>query len=266
MTGTAVEKTAAAEVLGVAIAPLTMAGALDAVDAAIAGRRRLRIGVVNAAKLVNMRRDPLLRADVVSSDLVLADGMSVVWASRLLGRGLPERVAGIDLMTGILERGRKLGYRLYLLGATAEVLEEATANICSRFPGIQVVGRQHGYFSAAEEPEIAARISAARPDVLLVAMSSPRKEHFMARWGSELEVTVLHGVGGSFDVLAGRVRRAPALWQRLGLEWLYRVVQEPRRLWRRYLVTNTVFLCQVTKALVVQLGRRRHRSADTARV
>jgi len=260
------EDQAPVEMLDVPIAAATMDRALNSVEGAIREQRRLRIGVVNAAKLVNMRRDPVLRQDVLSSDLILADGQSVVWASRLLGRGLPERVAGIDLMVGILERGRKFGYRVYLLGAKPDVLAEAAARICREYPGIHIVGQQHGYFAEEEEPEVAARITAARPDALFVAMSSPRKEHFMARWGAQLEVPVVHGVGGSFDVLAGRVKRAPARWQRFGFEWLYRVVQEPRRLWRRYLVTNTIFLGLVLTAVVVQMGRRRHRIARSTPV
>jgi SAM-dependent methyltransferase len=106
---------------------------------------------------------------------------------------------------------------------------------------VVLAGRHHGYFPPEEEPAIARAIQAARPDILLVGMTSPRKERFLARWGSDLDIPVCHGVGGSFDVLAGKVRRAPRAWQRAGLEWLYRVLQEPRRLWRRYLVTNTLF-------------------------
>lgn len=231
------------ELLDVPIARATMADALDCVDRAVHEQQRLRIGVVNAAKLVNMRSDPLLREDVLSSDLVLADGMSVVWASRLLlGRGLPERVTGIDLMLGVLERGRTRGYRVYLLGAKPEVLAEASRRICTQFPGILIVGQQHGYFSHDAERAIASHISDAGADVLFVAMNSPRKERFMARWADHLGVPVIHGVGGSFDVLAGRVRRAPLLWRQLGLEWLYRLAQEPRRLWRRYSVTNSIFI------------------------
>jgi N-acetylglucosaminyldiphosphoundecaprenol N-acetyl-beta-D-mannosaminyltransferase len=218
-----------------------MEDVLAQVDEAIARRRRLRIGVVNAAKLVNMRRDAALRQDVLSSDLILADGMSVVWASRLLRRPLPERVTGIDLMLGMLRRGAAMGHHVYCLGATQEVLDRVAARIATDYPGLVMAGRHHGYFGPDEEPTVAAAISNARADILLVAMTSPRKEHFMARWGDQLGVPVCHGVGGSFDILAGKVRRAPERWQRLGLEWLYRVGQEPRRLWRRYLVTNTIF-------------------------
>jgi N-acetylglucosaminyldiphosphoundecaprenol N-acetyl-beta-D-mannosaminyltransferase len=201
--------------------------------------------VVNAAKIVNMRRDAELRRAVLASDLILADGASVVAASRLLRRPLPARVAGIDLMMAILQRGSARGYRVFMLGASAEVVEAARRNIHVMYPCVQVVGQHHGYFDDRDEPALADLIRASRADVLFVAMPSPRKERFLARWGPTLGVPVCHGVGGSFDVLAGRVKRAPRAWQRLGLEWLYRLKQEPRRLWKRYLVTNSAFMLLV---------------------
>jgi N-acetylglucosaminyldiphosphoundecaprenol N-acetyl-beta-D-mannosaminyltransferase len=244
------------DLFGVPIAALTMREALAEVDAAVVERRRLQIGVVNAAKLVNMRRSSALRDDVLSSDLVLADGAAVVWASRLLGRSLPERVAGIDLMTGMLEHGNERGYRVYFLGAKPDVLQRAVDRIRREYPGVVIAGMHHGYFNAREEDQVASDIALATPDILLVAMTSPRKEQFLARWTSQLEVPVCHGVGGSFDVVAGLVQRAPELWQRMGLEWLYRVKQEPRRLWKRYLVTNVAFMWMVLTAVLLRPFRR----------
>jgi len=229
----------------VPIAAITMSEAVDLVQSAIAARESLQIGVVNAAKLVNMRRDPDLRADVLACDMVLADGMAVVWASRVLGCELPERVAGIDLMFGMLKRGSMHGHRIFCLGATQEVLDRALAVFGRDYPGVVIAGSHHGYFSQQEEAGVAAEIAASKADILIVAMTSPRKEQFIARWGGSLGVTVCHGVGGSLDVVAGKVQRAPEAWQRLGLEWLYRVKQEPRRLWRRYFVTNTMFVSLV---------------------
>jgi N-acetylglucosaminyldiphosphoundecaprenol N-acetyl-beta-D-mannosaminyltransferase len=231
--------------LGITICSLTMDEVLALIDRAISDRSRLQIGVVNAAKIVNMRRDEVLRNDVLSSDIIVPDGTSVVWASRILGRPLPERVAGIDLMMGMLRHGNEHRYRIYCLGATDEVLEKATARIAADYPGVELVGQHNGYFTAEEEPAIADEIIAAKPDILLVGMSSPKKEKFLSRWSEKLDVPVCHGVGGSFDVMAGKVQRAPERWQRLGLEWLFRVKQEPRRLWKRYLVTNTLFLTMV---------------------
>jgi N-acetylglucosaminyldiphosphoundecaprenol N-acetyl-beta-D-mannosaminyltransferase len=244
------------EILGVPIDALTMAEVLDRVDKAIGSRDPLQIGMVNAAKLVNMRRDPALRADVLSCNLILADGVPVVWASRLLGRPLPERVAGIDLMLGMLGRASQNQYRVYCLGATEGVLAAAVARITTDYRHVRLVGRHHGHFTSQEEPGLVAAIADAKPDILLVGMSSPKKERFLTRWNDQLGVPVCHGVGGSFDVLAGMVRRAPPAWQRLGLEWLYRVKQEPRRLWRRYLITNSVFCALVVWALIREVPVR----------
>lgn len=248
----------ARDILGVPVHPLRMDEMLERVHRAVVTRERLHIGVVNAAKVVNMRRDGRLRDAVLSADVIVADGIAVVWAGRLLGQPVPERVAGIDLMLGILERGSEAGYRVYCLGATEAVLQETVKRMRRDYPGVRYVGSHHGYFSAVEEAAVARQIADARPDVLFVAMTSPKKEQFLARWSHEVEVPVCHGVGGSFDVLAGKTQRAPQTWQKLGLEWLYRVKQEPRRMWRRYLVTNTWFCLLVAgEALRTLTGRTR---------
>jgi len=220
---------------------------LAAVDAAIERRQRLLIGVVNAAKLVNMHRDPALRRAVLAADVILADGMSVVWACRMMRRPVPERVAGIDLMIRMLERANDKKYRVFCLGATDEVLAGVTERIRTEYPGAEVVGARNGYFKPDEESALAAEIAEARPDILFVAITSPKKEKFLANWAGKMGVPVCHGVGGAFDVMAGKTRRAPALWQRLGVEWLYRALQEPARLGRRYLVTNSLFVGMFTK-------------------
>jgi N-acetylglucosaminyldiphosphoundecaprenol N-acetyl-beta-D-mannosaminyltransferase len=253
------------DLFGIPVSAVSMADVVAIVDSAIAKRERLLIGVVNAAKVANMRRDAELRQSLLSSDVIVADGFSVVMAARLLGCPLPERVAGIDLMRAILGRGSDQHYRVYCLGATPDVLASAERAIAAEYPGVQLVGRQHGYFTPDEEPRVADDIRQSAADVLFVAMTSPKKERFLATWGPELAVPVCHGVGGSFDVLAGKVRRAPGMWQQLGLEWLYRVIQEPRRLWRRYFVTNSVFvgmllaeLCRTAPTRVVRsFGFRR---------
>lgn len=249
------------ELFGVPIQAVTMDDVLCLVDETIQRRSRLLIGVVNAAKMVNIRRDSFLRESVFASDIILADGIAVVWALRLLGRRLPERVAGIDLMTGMLERGRSRGYRIYCLGASEEVSRAVVDRIGSDYSGVVVAGRRNGYFDVEDEAEIVADICNAKPDIIFVAMSSPKKEQFLARWSGKLDVPVCHGVGGSFDVLAGKVRRAPLLWQRLGMEWLYRVFQEPRRMWRRYLVTNAIFGWMLLGEMVSRiLGRKAMRT------
>ena len=235
-------------ILNVPVHAMTMSQVVDLLDETIVNRQHLQIGVVNAAKVVNMDRDPKLREDVLSSDLILADGAAVVWASRILKQPLPERIAGIDLMYELFCKGNEKGYKIFCLGATEEVSAEIERRVHSDYPGVNLVGRHHGYFSPEEEEKIAEQIAAAQPDILFVAMTSPKKEHFLARWSSVMNVPITHGVGGSFDVMAGKVDRAPELWQKLGLEWLYRVKQEPRRLWKRYFVTNTLFVWMVFKA------------------
>jgi N-acetylglucosaminyldiphosphoundecaprenol N-acetyl-beta-D-mannosaminyltransferase len=243
-------------VLGVPIAAATMEEVVERCHRAIRERGRIAIGVVNAAKVVKMSADPELRAAVLAADLIVADGMSVVWASRLLGTPLPERVAGIDLFERLLELADRHRFSVYLLGARQQTVEEVARRVAERHPGARIVGVGNGYFSEAEEPAVVEAINAARPDLLFIGISTPKKELFMARWRARVDVPVCHGVGGSFDVIAGEVRRAPARWQAWGLEWLYRLLQEPRRMWKRYLVTNTVFAGMLAAASLRRaLGR-----------
>lgn len=232
---------------GIPICAATMTDALQIADGAIQSRRPLLIGVVNAAKVVNMRRDARLDAAVRTADVIFADGMSVVWASRILGRPLPERVAGIDLMLRLFERANERRYRIFLLGATQEILDATADRFRREHPNAVLAGAHHGYYKDADEERLATQIAEAKPDMLFAAMTSPKKEEFLARWSSKMQVPVCHGVGGSFDVYAGKVKRAPRILQSLGMEWLYRTLQEPRRLAGRYFTTNTRFLWLVTK-------------------
>jgi N-acetylglucosaminyldiphosphoundecaprenol N-acetyl-beta-D-mannosaminyltransferase len=195
-----------------------------------------------------MREDAGLSAAVTGNDLVLADGMSIVWASRVLGQPLPERVAGIDLFMELLSLADGRRRSIYLLGATDEVLARVREVIGKRFARAVIAGSRNGYFADAEWPAVAEDIRATGADMLFLGMSSPKKELFMARFGRACGVRICHGVGGSFDVLAGIVKRAPRLWQRLGCEWLYRALQEPRRLMGRYLATNGRFMGLVIRA------------------
>ncbi len=238
-----------------------MAQALEVVDDAIRQRTRLNVGVVNVAKVVNMRRDPELDRAVRDADLILADGMPVVWASRLLRRPLPERVPGIDIMFEILKRGMERKYRVYCLGATQEVLATVVERIQTEYAGVIVAGHHHGYFGPDEEERVAEDIRNARPDVLFVAITSPKKEQFQERWRHVIDAPVSHGVGGSFDVMAGKTKRAPRLWQKAGMEWFYRLMQEPRRMWRRYMVTNTLFCGMVLREFTATIHSSRDGSA-----
>lgn len=209
---------------------------------------------VNVAKIVALRDDERLRTIVERCDLVSVDGQPVVWASRLLGDPLPERVAGIDLMFRLLELSEQRGYRVFVLGARQEVLETAVARLAERYPRLVVAGVHHGYFADDESAEICELVRAAEPDILLVAMTSPRKEYWLAEHTEALGVPFSMGVGGSIDVVAGVTKRAPRWMQRAGLEWFYRFAQEPLRLGPRYLRTNARFAALLAREL---LARRR---------
>jgi N-acetylglucosaminyldiphosphoundecaprenol N-acetyl-beta-D-mannosaminyltransferase len=249
---------ARADILDCAIDRVDLDGALARVEAAIASRGYVQHMAINAAKLVAMQQDPELARVIRGCELVTADGQAVVWASRLLGDPLPMRVAGIDLMEGLLSRAAARGHRVYILGARQQVLEQAIERLHARHPGLQLVGSRNGYFAPEQEAEVAADIARARPDILFVAMSSPGKELFLGRHGPQLGVPFVMGVGGAIDVVSGITRRAPRAVQRAGLEWLFRLLQEPRRLFRRYAVTNVRFIELVLRDLL--RGRLRSRA------
>ncbi|MEV7886639.1 WecB/TagA/CpsF family glycosyltransferase [Streptomyces sp. NPDC002817] len=235
---------------GVELDPLTMDETVQRCLDAVRDGRQLEIGVVNAAKLVNMRRDPRLAEAVSGCDLVVADGQAVVWAGRVLRAPLPERVAGIDLFLRLLGEAESAGISVYFLGARQEVLEEMLRRVAVRFPGLKVAGSRNGYFDDCQQEAIADTIAHSGAQMLFLGMTSPKKEIFTAAHGARTGARVVHGVGGSFDILAGITKRAPAAWQRMGLEWLYRTLQEPRRLGRRYLTTNAAFVLMTAREFI----------------
>jgi N-acetylglucosaminyldiphosphoundecaprenol N-acetyl-beta-D-mannosaminyltransferase len=242
-----------ANILDCAIDRLNMADTLARCQAIIEQGTFAQQVSINAAKLVTLRGDPTLREIVNRCALVNADGQSVVWASRLLGDPLPERIAGIDLMHALIDLAARKGYGVYILGARSEVLEDAVARLRQQHPNLRIAGYHNGYFAEDESPHIAATIRESNAQILFVAMSSPRKEHWLGEHGPTLNVPFAMGVGGSIDIVAGITRRAPRAWQRLGLEWLYRLLQEPRRMFRRYLVTNFQFGWLVARGIVARL-------------
>jgi N-acetylglucosaminyldiphosphoundecaprenol N-acetyl-beta-D-mannosaminyltransferase len=251
------------EVLGYPMLAATMGEVVDLCDSAVARRRPMQIGVMNAAKVVNARRDAALHEAILSCDVILADGQSVVWASRMLGQPLPERVAGIDLFIRLLELADKRHLSVFLLGATPEVIELVATVVETTYPGARLVGHRDGYF--ADEESVAQEIASSHPDMLFLGMTSPKKEMFLKRYQSVMNVSVTHGVGGSFDILAGVTKRAPEAWQRVGMEWAYRLVQEPGRMWKRYLRTNVLFSIMIVRALVSQrLTLRRSATSEVA--
>jgi N-acetylglucosaminyldiphosphoundecaprenol N-acetyl-beta-D-mannosaminyltransferase len=232
----------------------TVSLALDAMQ----NRRKLTHVALNVAKLVKMRSDPELKRDVVTADIVGIDGMGIVIGLRLFGVRNAVRVTGVDLMFALLDECAKQGLRPFILGARREALDKAEAVAKQRWPGLQFAGTHDGYFSPEEEKAIVSEIRASNADCLFVAMPTPRKERFLHKNRSELDVPFVMGVGGSVDVLAGIVTRAPLWMQRSGLEWLHRLMQEPRKMAWRYISTNSAFAWILLKGLV---GQMRGRSA-----
>ena len=241
------------ELLGLSFDALSME---ETVDRCIAWCRAPRaphtVITANASHLCMMRRDEDLRRACQAGDLAVADGMSVVWALRASGAPVPERVTGVDLMTRLLEAGARHGLRVYFLGARREVVS-ALADRCARdFPGLVVAGWRDGYFTPSDHPAIVEEIRSAAPHLLFVGMPSPFKETWCEFHRERLDVPVIIGVGGSFDVLAGFIRRAPRAAQAMGMEWAWRLLMEPRKLWKRYLTTNSEFLWLAGREIVAR--------------
>lgn len=243
-------------VLGAPVDPLGFDACRTLARSALARQRPpLRVGDLNVAKLMQVRDDPDLLVALAGCGLICADGMGIVWAGRALNIPIPDRVTGIDLMQALLADCAENGWKPYLLGAETSVLTAAVTRLQQRFPALTLAGHHHGYFSAAEAPAIVAAIRASGADCLIVGMGSPRQELFLERYFNDLGVTLAMGVGGSFDVLAGRFKRAPQWMQRAGLEWLARLAQDPRRLFRRYLTSNSRLLGLL---LLAKLRQWRH--------
>lgn len=245
------------ELLGAPMHALSMAETIGLAEESMRTRQPLLHTVVNVAKLVTMTNNAELREDVGSADVINVDGVGVLWGARLLGVAIEERVAGVEVMTEMFALCASKGYRPFLLGAEQQVLDAVAAELARRYPSLVIAGLQHGYFATDEEAGVIAAINASGADCLFVALPTPRKERFLKRYRSELLPSFVMGVGGSFDVFAGKVARAPALVQWLGLEWLFRVAQEPKRLWRRYYETNIAYA-----ALLWREYRARRSSAD----
>jgi N-acetylglucosaminyldiphosphoundecaprenol N-acetyl-beta-D-mannosaminyltransferase len=228
------------EVLGCPMDVATMSETVESVRSAVSARRFTQHVVVNVAKLVNMRHDAQLKESVHSCDIINIDGMGVVLGARLLGHDVAERVAGVDLFHELLAMSANNSFPVFLLGAEAEVVELAANKVQAQYPGLIIAGYHHGYFWSDEE-EMVETIRASGARLLFVAITSPKKENFINRWRDQLGVDFVMGVGGTFDVVSGKVKRAPKWMQKWGLEWLYRVIQEPGRMWKRYLTTNCTF-------------------------
>jgi N-acetylglucosaminyldiphosphoundecaprenol N-acetyl-beta-D-mannosaminyltransferase len=242
---------------GLPLDAATQASILSEVERAVAEERAVFQASLNAAKVVHASTDAELAGALDRFDLVTADGQAVVWAARALRMPVPERVAGIDLMLAIVARAAEMGWRVYLLGATPEILERTANKLRRLHPELTISGRRDGYFAAAEEPDVVRDIRDSASDILFVALGSPDKELFLDRHRSELGVAFGMGVGGAFDVIAGARARAPRWLQRVGLEWAFRLAQDPLRLGRRYVSSNGRFVAMVGREAVAVRRRGR---------
>ncbi|PNP89418.1 glycosyltransferase [Listeria newyorkensis] len=204
--------------------------------------------VINANKINLMQKDEKLRDIVNSSPLINADGASILLAAKMLGKQLPERVTGIDLMDEVLQLANRKAYRVFFFGATEEVVRKVVMRSSKKYPNVRIVGHENGYFEASQSDEIADDIRASQADIVFVAFSSPMKEYWIHEQLERMGAPFVMGVGGSFDVIAGKTKRAPRWMQKSGLEWFYRFIQEPIRMFERYIGGNLVFLGHILKA------------------
>ncbi len=217
------------EILGVKVNSLTMAQAVEAVQQFIAEKKVALVATANAEMLMRSTQDEELKDILNQADLVVPDGAGTVWAAGHLGEPMPERVAGFDLAQELMREAPARGDRIYFFGSAPGVADKAKAKAEELYPGIQVVGTRNGFFTEADEPGIIAEIKAARPDILLAALGVPKQEKWLKKHMQELQVPVSIGVGGTLDVMAGVMERAPLWMQKAKLEWLFRGLKQPSR-------------------------------------
>jgi len=234
--------------------PVTFAGALDAVERLVTAGEGGCVYTPNVDHVVNAESNAAFREAYAHASLSLADGMPLVWASRLLSPRLPERVAGSDLIVPLLERAGRRGWRVFFLGAGPGVAEKAAQDVRARF-GTDVVGCWAPEVDLGDErtiDEVVARVNAAAPQLVLLALGSPKQELLADRIAARVRPAVVLGIGAGLDFIAGTVKRAPAFFREHGLEWLYRLTREPGRLWRRYLVNDPKFALILVRTLLAR--------------
>ncbi|WP_159884161.1 WecB/TagA/CpsF family glycosyltransferase [Paenibacillus puerhi] len=224
-------------IMGVPFSTRTMNETLEEITSAAGQQQSKPFHLITANPEIVMKAqdDPSLQQIVNEADMITPDGIGIILASRWKGAPLPERVTGYELLLRLLEIGDRKSWSFYFLGADEATNEKAVSTIRSKYPNVRIAGRQNGFFRPEDEPRIVAEVKAAAPDFLIVALGAPGAERWIYKYKAELNAKVAFGVGGSLDVIAGKVKRAPVIWQRLNLEWLYRLLAQPSR-WRRQLV------------------------------
>lgn len=228
-------------ILGFDVHQLRMEELLNEIDIFIKSKQPHTITLVNPWILLEARKNSAYAEYIRDADLVTADGVGLLIAGWLFGGAFPERVTGSDLMPILAERAEKNGYKLYFLGAAEGIAEEAANKLRKCYPELKIVGTRHGFFNNIEEQGIISDVIAKKPDILIVCMGAVYQEMFIKKNLKEMNVPVCFGNGAAFDFVSQRVKRAPRWVQKIGLEWFFRLLQEPRRLWKRYLVGNLVF-------------------------
>ncbi len=237
--------------LGLEFDNVDMKEALSRIEQFIQLKKPSHIFTPNVALLVWARKDPFLRHAYNSCDLLTVDGMAIYYALRLVGTPVKESLSASVLFHPLLRLSQEKEYKIYMVGAREEVVKKAVHNLGEEFPGLRIVGHHHGFFDTAAPPEELIRdIREKEPDIMLVGMSSPHKERFITVGMQNLCVPVSLAVGGMFDIAAGEAKFAPVWIRKLCLEWLYRLAQEPRRMWKRYLTTNSVFLWLLLRVVI----------------
>lgn len=234
-------------VLDIMIDAVTMAEAVKIIENFIAEQRTRFVATANAEMVMMAQSDPVLAGILNRADLVIPDGAGVVWAARYHQYAMPERVAGYDLVQQLLAKSARSGYRVYFLGGAPGVAEQARTWAEVRYPGVNVVGVRDGYFTAQDEPEIINTINLCKPDILLAGLGVPKQEKWLTKHLNELNVPVAIGVGGTFDVMAGVVIRAPLWMQKANLEWLYRLLSQPQRALRMLALPRFMLKVAVAK-------------------
>lgn len=236
------------DILGVDFDNLTFDETLELVETKIRNKESTHLLGMNADKINELdKSDYKYKEIVLTADIINPDGFSVILASNFLGKPLPERIAGIDLMQKLIERAAFNGYSLYFLGAKDHVVRKVVKNVSAQYPNINICGFRNGYFSDEEQLDITKDLMLKKPDIVFIGITSPKKEYLIDFFMKQKVNSVFMGVGGSFDVLSGEIRRAPKWMQKSGFEWIFRVMQEPRRLFKRYFFGNSLFVYKVIK-------------------
>lgn len=239
-------------ILGINIDSMKISDFVDLIEMKINSKKKVHVLGINAEKIVDTQKNKRFNEIIHNSEIIHADGFSILLASIFLGSKIPERVAGIDLMEQLLRLAETKRYTVYFLGAKSSVLNEMTNKLKKKYPDLQVAGSRNGYFTENEWINIYNDLKYLKPQIVFVGITSPIKEYLIDYLLKKNIESVFMGVGGSFDVLSGKVKRAPIWMQKCGLEWIFRLIQEPKRLFRRYLVGNLKFI----KLLIIEVCRK----------